>query len=273
MKPCIALRSWIISLALAISHGYTFQTSPSVKMSSLKRSSRSNLFRNIDIKQLIKNGGRYSQCNLASTTDPSNRTSLRKPQGIQLIVGRPNGIRHKAVRSISNLMATIPRSSSGDDGDNTLTKISRLEQENYNLKQTIMELERENEALEKSHKRQRIIIEKFEGEDDNDWWDEEMQLSTQNRSAADSLSSNSFDDTCVEFDDGACPIEPDVSFTDALQDRAYWLVGLLTLQSMSGLILAKNEALLQTHPFIVYFLTMLVGAGGNAGNQAAVRGM
>jgi len=43
------------------------------------------------------------------------------------------------------------------------------------------------------------------------------------------------------------------------------------MQSMSGFILARNEALLQAHPIIVYFLTMLVGAGGNAGNQASVR--
>ena len=79
-------------------------------------------------------------------------------------------------------------------------------------------------------------------------------------------------ESCEEFDENACPIEPDISFKDALKDRAYWLVGLLSLQSMSGFILARNEELLQTHPVIVYFLTMLVGAGGNAGNQAAVRG-
>ena len=33
----------------------------------------------------------------------------------------------------------------------------------------------------------------------------------------------------------------------------------------------RDEALLQDHPTIIYFLTMLVGAGGNAGNQASVR--
>lgn len=69
-----------------------------------------------------------------------------------------------------------------------------------------------------------------------------------------------------------CPVEPNISFTDALKSRANWLVGLLALQSCSGFILARNEALLQDHPVIVYFLTMLVGAGGNAGNQASVRG-
>jgi hypothetical protein len=58
-----------------------------------------------------------------------------------------------------------------------------------------------------------------------------------------------------------CPVEPNISFSDALKSRANWLVGLLALQSCSGFILARNEALLQDHPVIVYFLTMLVGAG------------
>ena len=38
----------------------------------------------------------------------------------------------------------------------------------------------------------------------------------------------------------------------------------------SSFILASFEKLLQRHSVIVFFLTMLVGAGGNAGNQAAV---
>jgi hypothetical protein len=62
------------------------------------------------------------------------------------------------------------------------------------------------------------------------------------------------------------------SFWEMVQDRAGWLVGLLILQSMSSFILARNERLLQEHVIIVRFLTMLVGAGGNAGNQASVRG-
>jgi hypothetical protein len=61
-------------------------------------------------------------------------------------------------------------------------------------------------------------------------------------------------------------------FWAMVQDRAGWLVGLLILQSMSSFILARNERLLQEHVIIVRFLTMLVGAGGNAGNQASVRG-
>ena len=61
------------------------------------------------------------------------------------------------------------------------------------------------------------------------------------------------------------------TFWQSIADRAGWLVGLLVLQSMSSFILARNEVLLQDHVIIVQFLTMLVGAGGNAGNQASVR--
>jgi len=62
-----------------------------------------------------------------------------------------------------------------------------------------------------------------------------------------------------------------IHFYDLLRDRATWLIGLLFFQSCSGFILSRNEVLLQKYPIIVYFLTMLVGAGGNAGNQASVR--
>jgi hypothetical protein len=62
------------------------------------------------------------------------------------------------------------------------------------------------------------------------------------------------------------------SYFAQIKDRAGWLVGLLCLQSMSSFIISRNETLLQEHIVIVQFLTMLVGAGGNAGNQASVRG-
>ena len=62
-----------------------------------------------------------------------------------------------------------------------------------------------------------------------------------------------------------------ISFCKLVCDRASWLVGLLVLQSMSSFIISYNEALLKRHIVIVQFLTMLVGAGGNAGNQATVR--
>jgi cation transporter-like permease len=68
-----------------------------------------------------------------------------------------------------------------------------------------------------------------------------------------------------------CPMEPKISFWRSLYDRALWLIGLLIFQSCSSFILSANEVMLKEHTSIIFFLTMLVGAGGNAGNQSAVR--
>jgi len=61
------------------------------------------------------------------------------------------------------------------------------------------------------------------------------------------------------------------SFRLGLLDRSMWLTGLLIFQSCSSFILQANQSMIDRHPAVIYFLTMLVGAGGNAGNQAAVR--
>ena len=61
------------------------------------------------------------------------------------------------------------------------------------------------------------------------------------------------------------------SFRAGLIDRSLWLTGLLVFQSCSSFILQANQAMINDHPAVIFFLTMLVGAGGNAGNQAAVR--
>jgi len=69
------------------------------------------------------------------------------------------------------------------------------------------------------------------------------------------------------------PLDPagrSAPFGERLRGRVTLLVGLLIFQSVSSFILASYSELLQQHSVIVYFLTMLVGAGGNAGNQAAV---
>lgn len=63
----------------------------------------------------------------------------------------------------------------------------------------------------------------------------------------------------------------DPSFVTSLWDRGSWLASLLLFQSFSSFILAHHEVILKQHPTIVFYLTALVGAGGNAGNQAAVR--
>lgn len=53
--------------------------------------------------------------------------------------------------------------------------------------------------------------------------------------------------------------------------RLSWLAGLLVCQSLSSLVLEAFNDTIAAHPTVVFFLTMLVGAGGNAGNQASVR--
>lgn len=52
--------------------------------------------------------------------------------------------------------------------------------------------------------------------------------------------------------------------------RVRWLLGLLILQSTSSLVLSQYEDLIKENIVVTLFLTMLVGAGGNAGNQSAI---
>jgi len=76
----------------------------------------------------------------------------------------------------------------------------------------------------------------------------------------------------AERTEGLCEVLDDGGgWTSSIRTRATWLLGLLVCQSCSSFILADNESLLVSHPIVIYFMTMLVGAGGNAGNQAAVR--
>jgi len=58
--------------------------------------------------------------------------------------------------------------------------------------------------------------------------------------------------------------------TKILRARLPWLVGLLLLQSFSATILGAFDALLEDHIIVAYFIPMLVGSGGNAGNQPGV---
>lgn len=166
-----------------------------------------------------------------------------------------------------------------DPSQRMQTNSTAISSENNRLRDSIKMLEEENERLkryvEKQHKMEleasakqtttnkRIVLETFEGEGLFDGVD------TQNFA----MTKNSDDEElwCDVLDGDECPVEPSVSFGEALRDRAYWLVGLLIMQSLSGIILSRNELLLANHPVIIYYLTMMVGAGGNAGNQASVR--
>jgi magnesium transporter len=58
--------------------------------------------------------------------------------------------------------------------------------------------------------------------------------------------------------------------------RISWLVGLLLFQSISSMIMSRYEDMLQSNVILPLFLTMLIGTGGNAGNQSAtmiIRGL
>lgn len=194
-----------------------------------------------------------------------------------------------------NIRSTIlyeSKSTTSDDLD--------LVKENALLKQELETLKIENKRLQKEQNNlmknendfpqltpsTRIIMENFEGSADTDsprWFDDDITENSEGGSenyVNDSALPLGNDTTDISasvalsnnnYDRNACPVEPDISFRDAFRDRAYWLVGLLCFQSCSGFILSRNEELLQNHPVIIFFLTMLVGAGGNAGNQAAVR--
>jgi hypothetical protein len=119
-------------------------------------------------------------------------------------------------------------------------EFERLQKENEQLRESLQQMEIENgRLLHDAAQPSRIILETFEGERKirraESMFDGEMSM----------------DDSsmwCDELEEDTCPVEPMISFSEALRDRAYWLVGLLILQSGSGIILARNEALLANHP-------------------------
>ena len=125
---------------------------------------------------------------------------------------------------------------------------------NHELEATIENL---HKLLEVSRLREKRLVSKLEQLGGGQTISLDLEIQTV------ALSSNG------EYDN--CPLEPKVSFLSSVIDRGGWLVGLLTVQSLSSFVLSWNESLFRQHPNIIYFLTMLVGAGGNAGNQAAVR--
>lgn len=55
-----------------------------------------------------------------------------------------------------------------------------------------------------------------------------------------------------------------------LRIRLPWLVGLMLLQSFSASIMHGFEEILESNFVVALFVTMLVGTGGNAGNQSGV---
>lgn len=54
-------------------------------------------------------------------------------------------------------------------------------------------------------------------------------------------------------------------------ERAMLLLCLMLIQSASAMVLSRYEDFLKEHHVVVMFLTMLVGAGGNVGNQSVIQ--
>ena len=83
---------------------------------------------------------------------------------------------------------------------------------------------------------------------------------------SDSSSKDSSDDS-----DSTLYSDPNATVLEEATSRGQWLLGLLVLQSSSSIVLENYGDLIKNHLEITLFLTMLVGAGGNAGNQSAIR--
>ena len=126
------------------------------------------------------------------------------------------------------------------------SQMEALQKENQELRAKMQTLQQENEQLQakakKAAKQQRIVLENFEGEFSG-------KANVTDGMALALLDGDDMEEWCAaQANPNACPIEPTVSFGEALRDRAVWLVGLLMFQSASGIILAQNEALLEKHP-------------------------
>ncbi len=78
---------------------------------------------------------------------------------------------------------------------------------------------------------------------------------------------------------GLTPVEHsyfETPFWTLLWQRSPWLIGLLLLQSLSSFILSGYKDIVDKYFIISMFLTMLIGTGGNAGNQSSalvIRGL
>lgn len=78
---------------------------------------------------------------------------------------------------------------------------------------------------------------------------------------------------------GLVPIEHSyfaIPFWKLIWTRGSWLCSLFVFQSFSSFILSSYQTMIDQYTIIAVFLTMLIGTGGNAGNQSAtlvIRGL
>jgi len=159
------------------------------------------------------------------------------------------------IDSISNSksMATkTPPSSSSLETENSFLRnsILQLKEENENLKKYQKEMLQEQKRMKtrNNNNSNKIILESFEGEHLFDSSPSSFRRNNnKNSEEGEGKEKNYFDDTsllssstssdiliemegddelwCDSLDGDQCPLEPTISFGEALRDRAYWLVG------------------------------------------------
>jgi len=147
----------------------------------------------------------------------------------------PSRRRLQSSNSEASRLSSLPSFVSGEEDDE-------------NVNDSLEELwEQEREQLLEEIERLRSALANFQEQDDGDNETEQLMRNSE------------------DLKDHSPP-----AFLVCLADRTGWLTGLLVLQSVSSFIIARHQDYL-SHGVIVQFLTMLVGAGGNAGNQTAVQ--
>mgnify|MGYP005846563033 CR=1 FL=1 len=308
-QPCLLLLLFFLCTTTNV-HCWQSALAPLARLKSKLRISPRT--RNISRDRGSSGGGLFGQEASFPISSSSSSSSSRRNKGSSLYDSPTNGdknhengkersnmgkrerIRHKVSNMWSNGRLKQSLSLDRNNGKaaavemattpNKEELLEEMETENKLLRETIRQLEIENDRL---HSQQRVVLESFEGDTfffrsaekekqqqreynfDGEGVGDQMMMDwgitlTEAEMSGDfkSIEDEEAAQWCDEVEDEACPVEPSISFGEALRDRAYWLVGLLAMQSCSGLILSRNEALLANHPIIIYFLTMLVGAGG-----------
>eukprot|EP01006_Ploeotia_vitrea_P002423 TRINITY_DN107492_c0_g1_i1.p1 TRINITY_DN107492_c0_g1~~TRINITY_DN107492_c0_g1_i1.p1 ORF type:complete len:489 (-),score=39.19 TRINITY_DN107492_c0_g1_i1:182-1648(-) len=108
--------------------------------------------------------------------------------------------------------------------------------------------------------------------------DESPPRAKESQKVAQRKTHNTVDDSESQLDFSDVEIDTDFdkrvkrsSFCQAVLSRTSVLVILLLLQSINSTVLAAYEAFLQHYTIVVMFLTVMVGAGGNAGSQSTIR--
>ena len=95
--------------------------------------------------------------------------------------------------------------------------------------------------------------------------------SSLNRATVDQPLDTRAEDLDLDLDAMESLVDADATVVEEALTRGRWLLGLLVLQSSSSVVLQQYADLVRENIVITLFLTMLVGAGGNAGNQSAIR--